>query len=162
MATLFELCDNGVLIRLDAGLGDGEFDERRIYLIPKVRDWIERDLPTLQSTYQLELTPAEQLYALFYQFCVGKPLAGGGRYKKLNPRDRHVWELKTGDLRIFGWFPQMDVFIVCAIHDATRVKEIQLYAGFREEVVRVRNTMPLDEPKCIEGDEYDDVLSNCS
>jgi hypothetical protein len=162
MATLFELCENGDLIRLDAGLSEGELDQRRIYLIPKVKDWIELDLPGLQSTWQIELTPAEQLYALFYQFCAGKKLVHGDRYKKLDPRDRHVWELKTGDLRIFGWFPSIDVFVVCAIHDATRVKKIPLYAGFRDEVVRVRNAMLLDEPKCIEGNNYDDVLSNCA
>ena len=161
MATLFELCENGDLIRFDAGLGVRELDQRHIYLVPKSKEWIERDLPGLQSTWQIELTPAEQLDALFYQFCVGKRLVHGDRYKKLDPRERHVWELKTADLRIFGWFPLIDVFVVCAIHDATRVKKVGLYPGFRDEVVRIRNAMPLDEPKCIEGNEYDDVLSNC-
>ena len=162
MATLFELCKQGQLIRVDAALGPEEMDQRCLYLLPKVRDWIESTLQHLVSTWEVETSPIEQLDELLHRFCVGKPLQHGKRYKKLDPRGKHVWELKTGDLRIFGWFPQIDMFVICAIHPTHAVKKHGLYAGFRDEVIRVRAALELDEPKCIEGDDYDDVLSNCA
>ncbi len=124
-------------------------------------DWVGDVLPSLSSTRKLDVTPAEQFDDMMLAFCLGEELIVGPQFHVLHPRKAAVWELKTPDLRVFGWFPQKDNFIAVAGHHTDGVKEHGLYAGFVGEVVRVRNGLDLDEPKFIAGEDPNDVVSNC-
>jgi hypothetical protein len=73
-----------------------------------------------------------------------------------------VWELKTADVRIFGWFPGRDQYIAVRVDQAWRVKESNLYAGYKGEVVRYRDALPLAGDKFVKGVDPNDVVSNFS
>jgi hypothetical protein len=160
MATLIELHDQERIFRIDPVLGLREFEARRLFVLPEARRWIEGVLPTTASTWNLQESPSEQLDALVYEFCVGHPLVVGNRFKSLTHLGDGIWELKTSDLRLFGWFVFKDCFVVSDIDDTGRVKRSNLYRGYCQQAVWRRNALNLDEPKFIPGDNPNDVVSD--
>lgn len=161
MSTLAELDQQGALHKLDPQLGPREQEERLIYASPKFAKWVADELPGLGSDRALEVLPAGQLDALFADFTRGKALTYDHQFKPLHPRSESTWELKTADLRIFGWFACMDCFIaVVATTKAFILEHEGIVAGYVGEVVRFRNLLDLDPPKLIEGDDPNAVVSN--
>jgi hypothetical protein len=160
MATLLELEDQRRVIRIDPALSWREFEARRLYVLPNAYEWIEESLPAKVSNWNIQESPAEQLDVLIYEFCVGNPLAFGERFKCLTHLGGGVWELKTADLRLFGWFSHKDCFIVSDCDDTGRIKLSNLYSGYCKQVVRRRDELDLDEPKFVPGDNPDDVVSD--
>jgi hypothetical protein len=161
MATLIELSgDNGPLFKLDA-LERHQQAFRCIYISEKLKAWMEKDLPVLKATWQTELSCKEQVVDLTEMFCAGDELDSTTQFHALRPYVDGVWELKTGDVRIFGWFPQKDHFIGVVAHDAYFVKLHDLYHGLVGEVVRFRDALALDDPKFVPGDNPHAVVSNC-
>lgn len=71
-----------------------------------------------------------------------------------------VWELKTLEVRMFGWFYRRDVFICAAVQSADAVKKDQLYDFYREKVVTLRDELALDGAKFLPGGNPDDVISD--
>jgi hypothetical protein len=104
---------------------------------------MEDDLPRLAATWQTELTCQEQVVDLTEMFCAGDELDSTTQFHVLRPYEHGVWELKTGDVRIFGWFPKKDHFIGVVAHDAYFVKRHDLYHGLIGEVVRFRDALIL-------------------
>jgi hypothetical protein len=161
MATVIELSGNaGLLFKLDA-LEANQQEFRCIYLSEKLKNWMNDVLPQLQATWQTELTCQEQVGALVESFCAGDELDSSTQFRALRPIGQGVWELKTGDVRMFGWFVKKDHFIGVVAHDAYRVKYHDLYHGLIGEVVRYRDALDLDDPKFVPGDNPHAVLSNC-
>lgn len=161
MATLIELSGNaGPLFKLDA-LEANQQEFRCIYLSQKLKDWMHNDLPRLQATWQTELTCQEQVAELVQGFCAGDELDSSTQFHALRPYGQGVWELKTGDVRIFGWFAKKDHFVGVVAHDAYFVKRHDLYHGLVGEVVRYRDALDLDNPKFVPGDDPHAVVSNC-
>ena len=70
-----------------------------------------------------------------------------------------VWELKSADIRVFGWFYKRDVFIAAAADAAWKIKEYCLYAGYRDQTKRDRDALDLDPPKFIAGSDPNAVVS---
>lgn len=164
MATLAALCgDDGPLFKLDPVLDPydaGAQEERLIYASQRFRDWILQTLPTLGSTWNLEELPDQQLDALFQVFTSGEMLTHVHQFKCLNPIGEGVWELKTADIRIFGWFHAMDCFVAVVADTKQNILDHGLYAGYRGTVVHYRNQLNLDEPKFVVGDDPNAVVSN--
>ena len=75
----------------------------------------------------------------------------------LRPEIEGVWELRTHDLRFFGWFWRKCVFVIASIEQAKRCKDLRLYPGHRDQAKRDRAALNLDPPKFITGD-LEDVL----
>ena len=159
MATLHHLVAAGQLIKLDA-LDERQQEFREIFMSPKLRDWMAKVLSELGSSWKIELTPEEQVFALTEIFAAGRPLAFGTQFNPLRPIKNGVWELKTADVRIFGWFHRRDRFVAVVADDATRIKQIGLYAGYVGDAVRFRERLDLDEPKFVPGDDPNDVVSD--
>lgn len=163
MATVLDLAAQGKLSKLDAQLEPPQQELRMVHAGPKLLKWIQNDLSSLQSTWRIEQSPAEQLDDLMQVFCSGEPLTVGWQFKSLTHVADGVWELKTPDLRVFGWFHQKDCFIGVIADTADRIKQYHLYEGYsRVEVVGFRNALDLDEPKFIAGDDPHAVVSNYS
>ena len=161
MSTPLELAFRRELSRFNPNLDDGEAVERSLYGLPALRRWIEDTLPSLESTWNVEDTPAEQLDALLADYCSGEPMAIDLQFKNLIPVGDGIWELKTADLRMFGWFHRKDCFIGSSCDSADRIKEYKLYNGYIAEAVRRRDALDLDVPKFVPGDNAHDVISNC-
>ena len=162
MATVLELAaaQPPALIRLDPALEDQEQEWRCIYILSQVRARFETDLPTWVSQWRVEQSPTQQLDALLEVFCSGETLTFGPQFKPLVHLNDGIWELKTPDLRIFGWFPQKDCFIAGALDTAFNVKSYNLYRGHANVVAHHRDQLDLNAPKFIAGDDPNNVVSN--
>src|SRR6266571_754944 len=111
MATILELALTSAVLKWDPALPLHTQEFRSIYGSPRLKTWIEGDLPGLESTWNVELTPAEQLTALVEIYCSGDVLTFGWQFKPLTHVKDGIWELKTADLRVFGWFHKRDCFV---------------------------------------------------
>lgn len=159
MATLIHLTEQNQLLKLDAALSWREQEERRIYVSPRARDWMEQTLPCEVSDRGLETSPLEQLDQFLVNYCSGRELTYERQFRPINHIDNGAWELKTADVRLFGWFAAKDCFVCTAGDTKFRVKTIGLVPGYRDEVVRFRDALALDEPKFVTGDDPHDVIS---
>lgn len=157
-ATLTTLVGNGTLSRLDADLDAGAVPVRLLYATAVARAWLETGLAELPRIWDAELEPVEQVDALLQRYAAGRALqyGDGGDIRCLEPCGDGVWEFKTKDVRIFGWFPVMDVFVATNAKDADTVKRLHLYGPMVREAGRVRDQLNLP---FIAGDDVDVVLS---
>ena len=160
MATLLDLAARGDLHRIDPQLEPNEQEWRTIYALPRLVPVFTTELPTWQSQWKVEQSPVQQIDALLEVFCSGTTLTFGPQFKPLTHIRDGVWELKTPDVRFFGWFPVRDCFVGVALNTAYNVKNHNLYAGYAGEVERYRNLLSLDEPKFVQGDDPNAVVSN--
>lgn len=160
MATITTLVAEGRLHKLDPALEDDEQEERLIYMSDRVANWLVNELPEMGSSWDIETPPDEQLSALVQEYASGAILTYEWQFKPLNPIGEGVWELKTADLRVFGWFPCKDCFVAVVADRKDRILEHGLYAGYRNTVAWFRRDLPLDEPKFVEGEDPNAVVSN--
>ncbi len=163
MATLLDLVRCGDLFKLDPDLEPGILDCRCIYTSLKFKTWIEEVLPTLESTWKIEQTPQEQLQSFIEGvFCPGEPLTYDWQFKPLTHIRDGIWELKTADLRVFGWFPKKDHFVGVSADMKDRILQHKLYAPYVRDAADFLSRLDLDEPKYIPGDSPHDVVSDFS
>ncbi|MGQ3047810.1 MAG: hypothetical protein ACT6Q8_18680 [Niveispirillum sp.] len=157
MATPAMLAKQGVLHRYEPALEPGHMPERMLYCTNGFLDWFSTVLPTLKKD-KGSLTPEEQVDRVLWEFVTGKPLVYNQGAKNLDPMIDGVWELKTTDVRIFGWFAARNTFI--ATNGALRSALVPWakYAPYIEEAKHVRNSLHLDEPKFLPGGALKDVL----
>ncbi|MBR1148368.1 hypothetical protein [Bradyrhizobium sp. AUGA SZCCT0431] len=160
MATVIDLVSRGNLFRLDPQLDYPQQELRRIYTGPKLRKWIENDLSGLASD-RVESSPKLQFDDLVALFCSGEQLTYDLHFKPLNHVEDGIWELKTTDLRIFGWFSQKDCFIGVIGDTKRRILDYGLYGPYAKmEVTPFRNQIDLDPPKYVPGKNPHDVVSD--
>lgn len=158
MATLSELCFRQELQTIDCGLEAEEQPLRLVYAFPHVVDWLKNKLRDVEAEMADGLqSPTQQLDDLLHDFASGEDLSYWERSHSMHPDAAGVWELKTADLRLFGWFKSRGIFIVANVDTAMRCKVHQLYAGYRGDCERRRADLDLDPPKHIQGG-YSDVL----
>lgn len=158
MATLDQLVESGQLVKLGGGLGGHEMPERLLYAFPHVVEWLDQTLPDLGSELgDGKQSPLEQVDDLFYDFVSGFDLSYYERSHSMLPDELGVWELKTPDTRLFGWFPRKNAFIIAEVDTAFRCKQHGLYPGYRGGTERRRGLLDLNEPKYVTGG-YSDVL----
>jgi hypothetical protein len=160
MATVLELALAQRLFRLDPALEQNEKEWRFIHTSPRFREREQKELRTWESTWKIEENPTQQLDALVEVFCSGETLTFGPQFKPLTHIKDGIWELKTADLRIFGWFCKKDHFIAGTMDLAFNVKKHDLYGGYAGEVERFRDQLDLNEPKFIPGEDPNVVVSN--
>ena len=146
MATLLDIVAAGAIVKLAPILGAREQEERVIYASPKLLSWIQGVLPTLSSNWNISMSPLEQFIDLHSTFAAGECLVFGNDLNPLHPIDNGIWELKTADLRVFGWFVRQDCMIAQCADTAANVKNHNLYVGYRDETVRFRNQLNLSDP----------------
>lgn len=160
MATILQLVLAGELDRYDPQLRRGQQLERAIYASQRLKNWMLNDLPGLVSDRQVEQSPREQVDARLAVFCSGGVISYTEHLHEIGHVKDGVWEIKTADVRIFGWFHARDCFIGHIADTKHRILEHHLYYGYSGEVVRFRNALDLDEPKFIIGSDPKDVISN--
>lgn len=127
-------------------------------MLPRAVQWADAQLPRLESIWDLETSPIEQLAGYLDTFCAGDPLAVDEAFKCLQPHDDGIWELKTADLRLFGWFYRRDTFIWSAAGRTEDIKLHDLYHGYMQQAVRDREALDLDPPPFVTGD-HTNVIS---
>ncbi len=162
MATIHRLLAEKQLFDITVPLGRREFQSRRIYALLTFVDWKDNELPRLQpGRLRATETPEEQFDNILFKWISGKEIRYGTMFKDLSPIGDEVWELKTVDLRIFGWMFQKDTFVAVFGDYADNYKPPNLrssYSVAMAKVVGARKKLDLDEPKFITG-VYDDIVS---
>ena len=160
MVTLATLVEAGEISPIEVELGPREQPTRLLYGTPAFLNWLKERLRSAETSPLLaDLTPSEQLDLLFYQFLSGKPLVFTKHFKVIKYERNAVWELKTPDLRIFGWFAMKDCFVAVFGDWAERIKEHGLYRGYRIEVKRLRRRIGAEPGLCVKGVLPGDVVS---
>jgi hypothetical protein len=154
MATIASLVERQELFKIDVVLGPNDgCPIREIYGVPAMRQWIETTLPSLPTEHGTALSPSEEFYDLLFNFISSEgELRYGTMFKDLIPAKDELWELKTWQLRIFGWFYRKDCFI--AVHADQTVNVKRQSSGYRNsisKVISVRQAINLDEPKFVGG-----------
>lgn len=161
MATLLDLARQGAISKFEPNLEPTEQEVRCIYAGPKLVKWINEVLPSLESDRGLESTPLMQFIDLTSLFCSGGTLCFDWHFKPLQHVEDGIWELKTSDLRIFGWFPQKDWFIGVIGDTKRRILDYGLYGPYAKvEVAPFRAALDLDPPKFVPGVDPHDVVSD--
>jgi hypothetical protein len=152
MATVAMLASEGQLVRIGGGLDSREQPLRLLYAFPHVAEWLKATLPTERPFYpDTDMTPIEQVDDLFHDFVSGEDMDYYYRCHFMTPLVEGVWELKTLDVRMFGWAHVRCAFVIANIDAMARVKSLGLYTGYRDDTIRRRNLLPLDEPKFVKG-----------
>jgi hypothetical protein len=160
MATFDKLVGKAIS-RVKLRLGRNQFDERELYAYPDCLTWMKADVPKMVTgRVQSNFTPSEQLITRLLQWITGKPMAYGRMFQDMLPRSDEVWELKTADLRVFGWMYQPRKFIAVCGGYADHYKEptkTKNYADDRRAVIEARDALPLDGDKFVTGD-FNDLV----
>jgi hypothetical protein len=121
---------------------------------------MRKNLPSLEPDGFVDgaIRPNQQTYQLMKDFIRGADLFSDDWFPKpLMPRDNAhgIWELRTPDLRFFGWFVRRGVLIVASVETKVRLVQHKLYDGHREQAVVMRDNLDLDEPKFLNGEQSD-------
>ncbi|WP_439925702.1 hypothetical protein [Nitrobacter sp. JJSN] len=162
MATFAKILEDKLVIPVVVRLGRGRFYDRFLYAYPDCLKWMKETVPTLETGRKKSAqTPAEQLILRLQQWVSGDPIKKGPMFKEMEyPRDNDVWELKTDDLRLFGWMYQPKKFIVASHGYADDYKvptKTKDYADDVRAVMEARQALPLDGPKFVKG-KFDDLV----
>jgi hypothetical protein len=112
MATIHRLIERGELVGITVPLKRREQPGRYIYGFPRFKSWLSDELPTLEpGRLQAEDSPKGQMDYRLYQWITDRPMTYGKMFKDLMPKDAEIWEMKTVDLRVFGWLYKPKIFI---------------------------------------------------
>lgn len=161
MTTFDSLLATGSIVKVEIPLDARSQTQRLLYATPSFVDWLSELMSSdPPSPLGADMTPTEQLDFLLFMYVSGQRLTYSRQFRAIRPEPHAVWELKTVDLRIFGWFLRKDCF-VCVFGDwADHVKDHDLYRGYRLEIRRLRRELGVGKELCVEGIDPDDVLSS--
>jgi hypothetical protein len=154
MATMDILLERGELVAI-AVPTDGEPHVRWIYGLPGFRDWLTVDLPRLvPGRLQAADPPSEQVDDILYRWITGKDIRYSRQFQDLMPQSDEVWEMKTADIRIFGWMyrPRRFIAVFGDYADLYKGKiRKRSYEDARCRVMSKRDILDLDPPKYAGG-----------
>jgi len=153
MATIAQLLVEEKLGKVSVPLGPGENAMRAMYAIPSAIEWLTLELPQIKSDDFVEgaARPKQHAYEQIRSYIAGDDFSDWMVPKLLRPDCKAVWELRTPDLRFFGWFYKRCVFILSAVGTKARCKSSDLYYGYITQCVFHRDQLDLDPPKYVEG-----------
>ncbi len=163
MATPGELCDQGEMQPWNVPLIGRQQPSRTIYVTNQFVEWAKNGLTKILPTHWGgEVKPTEQVTILMRSYRAGNKLEIGRQFKILAPHVSGVWEFKTGDVRIFGWFYARDFYIASWGADANYIKQDQKvrYGDCIDKAIGDRDSLDLTVPKFITSTDVRDVISN--
>jgi len=150
--------------RIHVPLGRGEFEDREFHAMPSFMRFLQETLPSLnQGILGAKETPSQQMDTLLRKWNSGKPMRYGRAFSTLKPTSDSVWEMKTADLRIFGWLYRPKIFVAAFAGFADDYKgqngqpAKESYSAARARVVWLRGMIGLDPPLFVTGD-YDALV----
>lgn len=129
--------------------------------MPLAVRWMNDKLEGLDADgfFENAPSPMEQAEELFYSFISGEDLGSGDWPPHvMRPPREGVWELRTADLRFFGWFWRKGIFIISSVDQALNCKKTGLYAVYRNQCVKDRQAFGFDEPSFVEGESINEVI----
>jgi hypothetical protein len=160
MPTIDSLVSSGAIAKIEVELDPRDQPMRLLYGTPDFIQWLHDVVAGAEPQERVgEATPAEQIDHLFYSFLSGRPLVFTRQFRVVRMEDNAVWELKTPDVRIFGWFVAKDCFVAVFGNWADTIKDHDLYRGYRIAIRRLRRELGVGDELCVKGVAPDEVLS---
>src|ERR1700691_2442719 len=160
MSTIEDLVAAGAILPIEVEMSAGDQPMRLLFGTPGFTSWLGEIVSGTGPKGRLgDATPAEQIDDLFHTFIVGRPLIHTRQFRAIRAEENAVWELKTPDIRIFGWFLKKDCFVGVFGNWADVIKDHDLYRGYRIAIRRLRRDLGVDETLCVQGVTPGDVLS---
>src|SRR5258708_36537371 len=124
MPTIADLVDSGAIVKIDVDLAPRDQPLRLLYGTPQFIAWLRDVLDGAQPSRQLGHTSiTEQIDDLFYSFLSGEQLIFTKQFRVVRAEENAVWELKTPDIRVFGWFMARECVFAGFEHCPDTVKE---------------------------------------
>lgn len=121
--------------------------------------WCAVEMPKIELSYPDETDDLKtQIVSEFFGFIDGAYMRDTLDFRCLEPKDDAIWELKTVDLRIFGWFAAKNYFIAHVAKEKEKLKKWADYQPIFNEVSRFRAILANDLPPHNTGG-YRDVVS---
>jgi hypothetical protein len=161
MATLSTLASDGSLVAVTVPLDSRDLPQRLIYGFPEFVRWLREELPNLEpGRLKAKESPREQLDNMMYRWIAGKEILYNRMFKDLMPMKDEVWEMKTADIRVFGWMYRPLIFMAVFADYADNYKGQNRSASYttaRDRVKAERDRINLDEPKFTAG-VFDDLV----
>lgn len=157
MATPTTLCATA-LVQYELPEDDPRMPQRSLYFTRQCWDWVEGELDYQAQTDWPKrpdepVLPSEQVELVCMRFVLGDAMTALD-VKWLEPQRDGIWELRTSDVRIFGWFHKPRCFIAARGVMATKLKR-QMKDGYNQFIRLVQQdleALDLDAPKFITGD----------
>ncbi len=134
---------------------------RYVYGSKAFVSWLKCVLPTMTASAPSRGTPLSQVDAKLTAFCDGAQLSYGTGIHPLDPIANDVWELKTADVRLFGWFPVVNHFVIDVGRDASWLHEdLKRYDQIVVEVSAFRRSLVPTLAGPLGSKRLSDVVSN--
>jgi hypothetical protein len=160
MPTIADLVNSGAIVKIDVDLAPRDQPLRLLYGTPQFIGWLQEVLGGAEPPRLLgHSSITEQIDDLFYSFLSGQQLIFTRQFRVVRAEENAVWELKTLDVRIFGWFMARDCFVAVYGNWADAIKDHDLYRGYRIAIRRLRRELGIDTTLCVRGRAPEDVLS---
>lgn len=161
MSTPDEGCHKAGLNLYDIFLYPKQKAWRYLFATPELAEWFENVLPGIALSDDVEEDSLlTQVGIEFYSFRYGHELREPHDIRLLAPLDHSVWELKSPSLRLFGWFPEKNYFVVHVAEEKRKLSSWADYQPFIDEVVRFRESVVGFLPSHIKSGRLWDVVSN--
>ncbi len=130
-----------------------------VYIGEQAEAWIHENLKKAKpdGMFHGVESPREQFADVLRRVMTGERI---DRFRPKTLVAHPVWvhELRTADLRIFGWFWRKSHFVVSTVELKSRLSaNVVTYSGHIQTCCALRDALDLDLPKYIEG-EIDDIL----
>lgn len=152
MATTATLIQEDRLVRFELPPDCLGQPERLLFMAPEFVDWLDDVLWKEKKDRSRDLTPYEQVENMFTQFVSNPGFTGVGDFISIKPQAQGVYEMKTTDVRVFGWFYRPQQFIAVTGEMKKRLKgRRDLVAGYRKMVEGFRTKLDLDPPPFVRG-----------
>jgi hypothetical protein len=157
MTTLLKLRDRGKLF----GFSDRTIQKqplRLLFLAPTLTDWLNDDLQGLVAGRGRDLSPYEQVYAIFTEYVYESGFSGVGDFVNIIPQSQGVYEMKTTDVRIFGWFYRPCQFVAVVGDLKKNLIGTNLVSTHRKTVTGFRKSFHLDKPEFVRNQHVRELL----
>ena len=160
MSTIPKLLSGGTLKAVTLGLHDDELADRGLFGTVRLFKFLSEELPTIPSR-DATLSAEEQVAVLFARYLTNRPFVLRSPISPLRHLNNAVWELKTLDVRVFGWFAAKDAMIIDAGCDVKLLKAQQRnYSGYINQTEHVRKRLGFNPSDYVQGSEPHDILTN--
>jgi hypothetical protein len=160
MSTIEALVRIGAFSKIEVELGVGEQAMRLFFGTRSFTEWLTTLVQGAEPKNRVgEASAAEQVDQLLHAFSIGLPLVYLRQFRVIRAEKNAIWELKTPDVRIFGWFLQKDCFVGVFGDWADHVKDHDLYRGYRIAIRRLRRELGVEDQLCVKGTSPSDVIS---
>ncbi len=158
MATITKLMRDERITLLSIPPKPGKKVVRRFWVLDEAGKWLQDELPKVKTYFEESLPAEQQVFSYLQRFVQGETFICENHVelRELRRAPNDVWELKTTDVRLFGWFFTATDFICTHCADKNEIAKIEdergidIYQVHMNKTVAVRNELDIAPPHSAE------------